>query len=141
MSNDIYWKWVLQYHYLSELSTFIQLYTDNMQESRKFCQRGSNFDNFFFVYEGREDPNTTISGSLSARQQKGHLKRRFACRLMMTQHWMLAWYKIRTNIARKPIFLWIFRGQGVWTPCSLSWLHGSCSHSVQHKNTTFVLQT
>ena len=34
-----------------------------MPESRKFCQRGSNFDNFFsLVLEGREDPNTTISG-------------------------------------------------------------------------------
>ena len=28
---------------------------------QKFCQRGSNFDNFFFVDEGWEDPNTTIS--------------------------------------------------------------------------------
>ena len=36
-----------------------------MRGSRKFCQRGSNFDMFFcLVNEGREDPNTTISGSL-----------------------------------------------------------------------------
>ena len=31
---------------------------------RKFCQSGSNFDGFFLVNEGREDPNTTISGPL-----------------------------------------------------------------------------
>ena len=36
-----------------------------MCRSRKFYQRRSNFDNFL-VGEGREDPNTTISGSLSA---------------------------------------------------------------------------
>ena len=28
----------------------------SMRRSRKFCQKGSNFD---FFYEGREDPNTT----------------------------------------------------------------------------------
>ena len=33
-------------------------------------QRGSDFDNvFFLVDEGRDDPNTTISGPTSARQQ------------------------------------------------------------------------
>ena len=31
--------------------------------SRKFCQRGSNFDNVFFLAdEGREDPSATIAG-------------------------------------------------------------------------------
>ena len=30
--------------------------------SRKFCQRGSNFDNVFLVDEGRAGPSTTISG-------------------------------------------------------------------------------
>ena len=40
-----------------------------------FCQRGSDFDNVFFVVvfflvnEGRDDPNTTISGPTSTRQQ------------------------------------------------------------------------
>ena len=29
-----------------------------MHGCRKFCQRGSNFDNFF-LEEGRDDPNTT----------------------------------------------------------------------------------
>ena len=34
-----------------------------MHGSRKFCQRGSNFDIFgvFLADDGREDPNTTIS--------------------------------------------------------------------------------
>ena len=32
-----------------------------MRGSRKFCQRGSNFDNIFFsVDKGREDPSTTM---------------------------------------------------------------------------------
>ena len=48
---------------------------DRMRGSRMFCQRGSKSDNvFFFSYsflvdEGREDPNTTISGPWSARQR------------------------------------------------------------------------
>ena len=33
-----------------------------MRGSRKFYQRGSNFDNIFLVDKGREDPSTTISG-------------------------------------------------------------------------------
>ena len=44
-----------------------------MRGSRKVCQRGSNFDRFFYfdflVDKGREDPNTTISGPLSAHQR------------------------------------------------------------------------
>ena len=41
--------------------------------SRKFCQIGSNFDSVFVVVflvdEGREDPNTTISGPSSMMAQ------------------------------------------------------------------------
>ena len=45
-----------------------------MRGSRKFCQRGSKFENVFFsilfyVDEGIEDPNTTISGPSLARQR------------------------------------------------------------------------
>ena len=51
-----------------------------MRGSRKFCQRGSNFDFFIFVFvyfflfffsvnAGREDPNTTLSGPSWARQR------------------------------------------------------------------------
>ena len=44
-----------------------------MHGSRTFCQTGSKFDVFvlktFLVDEGREDPNTTISGPSSARQR------------------------------------------------------------------------
>ena len=42
----------------------------SMRGSRKFCQKGSNFDDgffFFLVDDGREDPNTTTSGPSSAR--------------------------------------------------------------------------
>ena len=38
-----------------------------MRGSRKVCQRGSNFDNFFD--EGREDQNSTKSDPSSARQR------------------------------------------------------------------------
>ena len=40
-----------------------------MRGSRKFCQMGSNFDIFFVVDEGWEDPNTTLCGSSSTRQR------------------------------------------------------------------------
>ena len=30
------------------------------------CQRGSKFDNVFFIDDGREDRNTTLSGASSA---------------------------------------------------------------------------
>ena len=43
----------------------------SMRGSRKFYQRGSNFDIFFFLMS---DPNTTISGPLSVRQQNGARK-------------------------------------------------------------------
>ena len=54
--------------------------------SRKFCQRGSYFVNvFFLVNEGRDDPNTTIGGPTSARQQTP-LKWRFTVVPLMAQH-------------------------------------------------------
>ena len=43
-----------------------------MHGSRKYCQSKSNFDKVFFFFsfslvdEGRDDPNTTISGPASA---------------------------------------------------------------------------
>ena len=47
-----------------------------MRRSRKFCQRGSKFDNVFFLFcfvflvvEGIEDPNTAKNGPTSARQR------------------------------------------------------------------------
>ena len=44
-----------------------------MHGYRKFCQRGSNSHNAYFVCflvdEGREDPNTTIGGPSSASQR------------------------------------------------------------------------
>ena len=44
-----------------------------MRRSRKFCQRGSNYDNVFFVvflvYEGRADHKNTNSGPPSTRQR------------------------------------------------------------------------
>ena len=40
-----------------------------MHSSRKFCQRDPAMITFcFLVYEGREDPNTTISGPSSCQR-------------------------------------------------------------------------
>ena len=48
-----------------------------MRGSRKFFQRGSKFDNVFFVCffvdEGKKDPNTTIIGVIIDLQAKRHL--------------------------------------------------------------------
>ena len=50
-----------------------------MRGSRKFCQRGSNFNNvfvrFFYIFfdEGRKDPNKTISGPSLALQRNAIL--------------------------------------------------------------------
>ena len=39
-----------------------------MRWIQKVLSEGSNFDNFFLVYEVRKDPNTTGNGPSSARQ-------------------------------------------------------------------------
>ena len=68
-----------------------------MRGSRKFCQRGSTFDTVFLADEGKEDPNTTINGTSSARQRNAiemafrwraddGLQWRFAGGPMMAQH-------------------------------------------------------
>ena len=38
-------------------------------DPENFVRGGPALTTFFLVYEGREDPNTTISGPLSARQR------------------------------------------------------------------------
>ena len=80
-----------------------------MRGSRKFCQRGSNFDNVFF----KLDPSPTLSGPSSARQRIA-IKLCFAGMPMNAQHRMLAaiFQGIRTCIARKPCIFVIFRGGG-----------------------------
>ena len=44
-----------------------------MRGSRKFFQRGSNFDYIFLVDEGREGPNTTILWAINGPPAKRHL--------------------------------------------------------------------
>ena len=56
-----------------------------MRGSRKFCQRGSNYDNVLIVDEERDDPNTTKTGHYRP-ASKTPLKWRFAGGPMMTQH-------------------------------------------------------
>ena len=43
-------------------------YKLSMPGSRKFCQRGSNFDNICLVDEGRKDSSTNLRGPASASQ-------------------------------------------------------------------------
>ena len=50
--------------YLTAVKEVIKILEHYMRGSRKFCQKGSNFDVFYFlVDEGRDDPNTTKSGN------------------------------------------------------------------------------
>ena len=66
-----------------------------IQKAKKFCQRGSNSDNFvlffrcfllvFLVDEGRKDPNNAKSGPSLARQRNA-IKWHFAGGPMMAQH-------------------------------------------------------
>ena len=57
-----------------------------MGGSRKFSQRGSKFDNvFFLVDEGIEGPNITINGPSTAASEMP-FKWHFAGGPMMTQH-------------------------------------------------------
>ena len=60
-----------------------------MRGSRKFCQRGSNFDNVFFCCfyfnEGRKDPNKTFNW-LSTAASEMPFKWRFAGGPMIVKH-------------------------------------------------------
>ena len=76
-----------------------------MRGSRKFSQRGSNVDNFYF-YQGREDPVTTISGPLST-SKRNAIEMAHPGVPMTFQHWI--WLDV-----------WFFRGSGpVLLPDSL----------------------
>ena len=92
-----------------------------MRGSRKFCQRGSNFGAFFSLFclvdEGREDPNTTISWPLSARQ-------RDPCqRWPKVEYWLCSFVifqGIRTSIAKTRYIFVIFQvGSGLPVPLSI----------------------
>ena len=52
---------------------------------QKVMSGGSNCEFFFLIDEGREDPNTTLSGPSSALQRNA-IKWRFAGVLVMAQH-------------------------------------------------------
>ena len=79
-----------------------------MRGSRKFCQRGSNFDNVF--YSWWEEPNATISGPSSARQRNAIKWSDYGPTLNAS---LLALWLFRGSVLlRNPIFLWFFRGGG-----------------------------
>ena len=84
----------------------------HMRGSRKFCQRGSKFDNIFFLsWWGDRDPNVTINGPSSACQQNGvSLAGRWWPNIGC---WLGSFVIFRRSgpvLLRNTIFLWFFRG-------------------------------
>ena len=71
-----------------------------MQGSRKFFQRGSNFDYVFLVDEARGDSNTTISEPSSARQRNA---------IEMAFRWRADG---GPTLNAGLVALWLFRGSG-----------------------------
>ena len=53
----------------SEWCIATNTYVHSVRESWPVLSEGTKFDNICFVDEGIEDPNTTINGPLSSRQQ------------------------------------------------------------------------
>ena len=92
-----------------------------MRGYRKFCQRGFNFNVFFYFDEGRKDQNTTISG-LSSTRQRNTIS--MACRWWPNiKCWLssfLIFKRIRTSIHKKPYSFVIFQGVRIPCPPSLS---------------------
>ena len=84
-----------------------------MRGSRKFCQRGSNFDNVFFSWWGEGGYKSIFKRAIIGPQAK----RRFAGMPMNAQHRMLA-SQLRffrgsgPVLLENPVFLWFFRGWG-----------------------------
>ena len=88
------------------------------------CQRGSNFDNVFFLDdEGREDPNTTIGGLFLARERNAISMARKQNAISMAFCWRVddgPTLNIRGSgpvLLGNPIFLLFFGGFWVLTPC------------------------
>ena len=71
-----------------------------MRGSRNFCQRGSNFDKFFFFFKGRDDP--------SKFHYKWAINVLLACKIKC---WLGRFFRGSGSVLlRNPIFLWFFRG-------------------------------
>ena len=108
-------------------STSIEHFKFLQGPSHKFCHRTSNSDRFFcvffflFVYEGREDPNATLSRPSSALQRNTiWMELRWCADVGPTWNAGLValWFfrGSRPVLLRNPIFLWFFRGVGTICP-------------------------
>ena len=91
-----------------------------MRGPRRFCQRGSNSD-LFLLDERRNDPNTTISGTIIGLPAKRHLNGvSLACRRWLNiECWLRVFmivHGIRISIAKKP-YIFVSFQDGVRTPC------------------------
>ena len=84
-------------------------------DPESFVREGPTLTSFFlFVFlvdEGREDPNTSISGPSSACQRMPMMAN-IECWLSS----LVIFQEIRTSIARKPYIFVILQGGRVWTP-------------------------
>ena len=89
-----------------------------MSGSRTFCQMGSNFDGF---YEGREDPNSNISG-LTPIRERNAIQMAFRWRaedgqILNAGLVALSFFSGSRTVLRNPIFYFSRGGGGVRTPC------------------------
>ena len=109
-------------------------YNYNMPGSRKFCQRGSNFDRFFFAFLVDEEVGSKYHywRAISGPPGKSHLNGiLLACRwwpnidsfVTVVALWFFRGSE--TVLLRNPIFLWFFRGGGCPDPLCPLWIR-SC---------------
>ena len=119
-----------------------------MRGSRKFCQRGSNFDNVFLVDERWEDPNTTISRPSSARQRNAIKMAKLtmgiqyldgvslACNIECWLGSFVFFLGIWTRNAKKPYIFVIFQGGGGAgsAPCEVFSRRGPFAYAICTKS-------
>ena len=90
----------------------------NIPGSRKFCQRGSDFDMFFFFLEWRDDPSKYHYKQVIIGLQANAILMAFCWRAdngpKLDAELVALWFfkGIRTSIAKKPYIFVIFRGGG-----------------------------
>ena len=108
------------------LEFWVNVFAGNMLGSRKFCQRGSNFDNVFFLVDWRGIIQIPLlAGHLGPTSEMPFNGVSLVCRLWpKIESWLGSFKILRGSgpvLLKKPIILW-FRGGGVWTPCPLFWI-------------------
>ena len=97
-----------------------------MRGSRKFCQRGSKFNNVplfspFFSWWGDRGSKYHYKSAIIDTPAKRHLGFHWLANdgPTLNADFVALWFfrVSRPVLQRNPIFLWFFRRGGVWTPC------------------------